>query len=117
MTREEILNMPADRDLDALIAENVFGYKLEGENKNVVIFPDGDFSYLVPDLGGHWSPSFDIREAIKVSEKLRDFVGVAPYRNFLRLEDLGDGTYAASFDVIFKRSEEHTSELQSLRHL
>jgi hypothetical protein len=67
--REEIQEMPAGRDIDALLAERVFGYRVD---LNLVIFPDGDYSYLEPDLGGHWTPSRDILvawEVVKVVHK------------------------------------------------
>ena len=69
MTKDEILNIPAGREMDTLVAEKVMGFRVEG---NIVWFPDGDFSYLVPDLGGHWSPSTDIAAAWEVVERIRE---------------------------------------------
>ena len=68
MTRDEILNMQAGREMDALIAEKVMGFEVIGDGK-VVLFKDNDYAYLVPDLGGQWSPSADISAAWQVVEK------------------------------------------------
>lgn len=95
------------RDLDALLAEKVMGCKVDG---NVIFFPDGDFSYLVPDLGGHWSPSQDIRVAFEISEKIGALIAdedklVTKYgANFLTLSQLGafGSGYVASYDCIFE---------------
>jgi hypothetical protein len=40
MTRDEILNMPAGREFDALIAENVMGEKLHKRQDGVVHYLD-----------------------------------------------------------------------------
>jgi hypothetical protein len=95
------------RDLDALLAEKIMGCKVDG---NVITFPDGDFSYLVPDLGGHWTPSLDIRVAFEISEKIGLMIGeddkaaIEDGVNYLTLEHLGafGAGYVASFDCIFE---------------
>jgi len=63
----DIMEHPASRCLDALVAEKVMGWEVQG---NVILMPDGDFSYLVPDLGGHWTPSQDISDAMEVMARM-----------------------------------------------
>lgn len=95
------------RDLDALLAEKIMGCKVDGDT---IYFPDGDFSYLTPDLGGHWSPCQDIRAAFEISEKIGALISdddklVTEYdANYLTLTQLGalGSGYVASFDCIFE---------------
>lgn len=111
MNKEEILSLPAGPRMDYLLAEYIMGYQVKGE---VVIFPDGDHSYLVPDLGGHWSPSHDISLAMQVSDKIGELLAhddslvIEAGMNYLTLSQLGtyvENRFAASFDCIYDDDE------------
>lgn len=81
MKRDEILNMPAGRDLDALIAEKVMGWtretywvatltiatgQREDEERSGLMGPDG-----IRDVDNYPCYSDDIAAAWEVVEKLR----------------------------------------------
>lgn len=89
-TRErEIREMKAGQEIDTRIANIVFGWEIEG---SIARKPDGSFEYLVPDLGGHWSPSQDIRIAWEVIEKLKllGMVQICAWHN---------GTYQVAYET------------------
>ena len=67
MTRDEILNMPAGREMDALIAENVMGYQW-GYKHAFSTLPTWSKNGIVVTLGDY---STDISAAWEVVEKLR----------------------------------------------
>src|SRR4030042_3346242 len=71
MTKDEILNMPAGREMDALIAEKVMGWKISlidltygGRWENI---ETGEL------MGGiqYWNPSENISAAWEVVEKMK----------------------------------------------
>lgn len=80
MTRDEILKMPAGREMDALIAEKVMGWKkigkihpdlkcdLIGENPHYFYPPDGEFDKWM-DLVPHYST--DANDMLLVSDNLK----------------------------------------------
>lgn len=72
LTRDEILNMPAGREMDALIAERVMGWEIH-PHKTHYIHNDGKTGYFVPC--GEFQPSEDIAAAWQVVERMR-------YKNF-----------------------------------
>ena len=72
MNREEILAL-SNEEINRLIAEKWMGWKVEG---NVIWFPDGDFSYLVPDLGGYYCPYHNLTDAMEALEKFKNKVVV-----------------------------------------
>jgi hypothetical protein len=72
MTREEILNMPAGREMDALIAEKVFHWKDGGE---YWVTSEGKPTFLKVWNSGYYSepfyPSEDIDYAWYVIERMQ----------------------------------------------
>lgn len=91
MNRKQITKLKAGAKIDKLVAVHVMGYKVDN---NVVVFPNGDYSYLVPDLGGHWSPSCDMKIAWEVVEHLAND-GFCP-----ALLNDDSGRWALSFEGI-----------------
>ena len=75
MTRDEILNMPAGRVLDALVAEKVMDWhwykfldpKLVDEAKGAWLDKDNRVMH------NEWLPSTDIADAWQVVEKMQSF--------------------------------------------
>jgi len=61
LTREQILAMPAGRELDALVRKHVFGWSLIGDGRSKS--PDGYQIRSIPDY------STDIAAAWEVAEK------------------------------------------------
>jgi hypothetical protein len=80
MTRDDILNMPAGREMDALILEHVFGAKWYHYNhRNFLLMPSdaegwegslGKMEYESPDYIGGFNWSKDIAKAWQVMEKI-----------------------------------------------
>lgn len=84
MTDDEIRNMPAGREMDALVAERVMGWHKEETG----IMPrwadkDGHFvHYVLDDFDGNsgWFPSDDIAAAWEVVEKMNEKFTVEIWR-------------------------------------
>jgi hypothetical protein len=93
MTRDEILNMPAGREMDALVAEKVMGWKFiirddghkywgsqddgfaHGTQQNDDYYEDDEDFHIL-----HWHPSESILAAWEVVEKM-------PYFELKRYKD------------------------------
>jgi len=74
MTKDEILNMPAGREMDALIAEHVMGWKkivIGGVSWYLREGPLG-MSYQYMTQAGDFAPSEDIAAAFQVVAKMRE---------------------------------------------
>lgn len=73
MTRDEIINMPAGREMDVLVAEKVFGWT-DIEKKPLYDEPDffGISPELASDLTMEYVPNYSkyIQDAWKVVEKI-----------------------------------------------
>lgn len=80
MTRDEILNMPAGRKIDALIAEYVMGWKRvirwSGSDEISCLVHPTDGSYY-PDEFQMWSK--DVNSAFEVVENLREKLGTCKF--------------------------------------
>jgi len=63
LTREQILSMPAGRELDSLVAQHVMGWEVIGAKLN----KDGYIAYSVD-----FKPSSDIAAAWKVVKKMHE---------------------------------------------
>lgn len=109
MTRDEILNMPAGREMDVLISDKVFGMRLEknyglaggyywvGNGVHFGERPANDVEEYSTDIAAAWKVVEKISEML-LSEKLSAPNGY----NYLTLSQLGYKTgYAASFDCLF----------------
>jgi hypothetical protein len=66
MTRDEILNMPAGREMDALVAEKVMGWRLH-PHKTHWMTNNNNFRRI-----GTFLPSDDISAAWEVVEKMKE---------------------------------------------
>lgn len=109
MTRDEILNMQAGREMRRAIAENVYKWKLEQNHG----FAGGNFWVGDGCLFGNRRESdlpewdTDITAAWEVVEKISEMLfseklSISDGYNYLTLSRLGYKTgYAASFDCIF----------------
>jgi hypothetical protein len=71
MTRKEILNMPMGREMDALIAEKIFGYNRVYYNEKIVanLYPTGAGCFVEGEAHEY---STDISAAWEVVEKLHE---------------------------------------------
>ncbi len=112
MTRDDILNMTAGRQVDALIISKVMGWKFAVHNAdkyfskpdktgNIWVVPYGDKNSF-----GNWSPSTDIAAAWEVTDKINRMIAenileLENDYNYLTLECVGyTSGYAASFDCL-----------------
>lgn len=96
MKREEILNMPAGREMDALIAEKVMGWKLvqnQGEGGGLYWVGHGG---VFGDMHKNQTPEFseDILDAWRVIEKMHE----NKYQYTLRGHFMGVEQHIATFD-------------------
>ena len=109
MTRDEILNMPAGREMDALIAERVMGHEV---NKNVTVWRTGGKTWIEPYGEGFTTLAYystDIAAAWQIVE-LMTKNGYAPnlvnddngnwYLAFDGTQDLGTVTFVTAFTDI-----------------
>jgi hypothetical protein len=72
MTKDEILNMQADRELDALVAEKVMGWVAEvGLNDRAYWVNKNDQRRYFVEGWDHWNPSERISHAWQVVEKMK----------------------------------------------
>jgi len=72
MTRDEILKMEAGREMDALIAREVMGWKkIVLGSYGYWVEEDGSGAYTTKHQVGDWCPSEDIAAAWQVVEKMR----------------------------------------------
>lgn len=80
MTRDEIPNMPAGRELDALVAEKVMGGKLLFPPPHNAVYKNGTWVRGLLN----WHPSTDIAAAWEVNEKAGPYVliPVGIYTNY-----------------------------------
>ncbi len=66
MTPEEIDNMPAGTELDALVAENAMGWEVQTHFEDRIVWKTvGPVGSLLDD----WNPSTDIYDAWQIVEK------------------------------------------------
>ncbi len=77
MTREEILPMTAGREMDALVARRVMGWREGVMGVNAGFWVDADGKEMAWNIGcGAWSPSTQIEEAWQVVERLGEQRGL-----------------------------------------
>jgi hypothetical protein len=87
MTREEILAMPAGRELDALVAEKVIG--LSDENLFLIAQAKGPHTFDKDGFTVGWCPSTDISAAMEAAEKFDSWevtkmlVGIRNYKSIV----------------------------------
>ena len=99
MTREEILNMPAGREMDALIEENIFNRTLcANDVASYIKTPNG-----YEDLRWHKNYSTNISAAWEVAEHLREELGTCKF--FIVVDPKKGNNIRAIFDPIL--DDEH----------
>ena len=97
MNRDEILNMPAGREMDTLVAEKIMGW----ERGNISALPQGDIPVWHTGEGKgwkthqsiNWSPSTVINSAWEVVEKILE----KPCSINVQTEFHSDGNHSSCF--------------------
>src|ERR1035441_10640019 len=94
-----------------------FGWKfLKGDSPGAQQPEFSDNAWRALDLPHDWSIEGPYSEQEKAQGSLP--TGVGWYRKRFRVpESYTDRTVVIEFDGVYQKSEEHTSEIQSLRHL
>jgi len=108
MTRDEILAMPAGREMDALVAEKVMGWHVSEGPLGSLCWDDadGNFKGLLSGRGedNAWRPSYDIAAAMDV---------LAPMR-FYRMSRTGDDYTEIEIEDRFGDILVHTDKTECL---
>jgi hypothetical protein len=95
MTRDEILNMPAGKEMDALIAEKVMGWHRHGSSWH------DDAGYCAYNEQETWEPHFEpsrkIEDAWEVVEKLCNETGCDVVKVCKRDPELLRGEWSCNF--------------------
>jgi hypothetical protein len=73
MTKEEILNMPAGREMDALVAEKVFGYKINWDG-GVWYIGIPEPVKIIPSYSTSISAAIESEEKIRIEKLIPEYV-------------------------------------------
>ena len=109
MNRKEILNMPAGREMDLLVIEEVLKWKFR---YSTLFFNEGALDHFVDDKGDSrilgFSPSTDISAAWDVVEKMREIDHyICPQIYWDDQDGLEPGCWVAEFNRYAKKINDY----------
>lgn len=114
MTRDEILHMPAGRDLDALVFEKVFGQQIR---KNDVIFWPGldHMPNYSTDIAAAWEVAEKIAYLAWSTSELADWASALTLVHTSLKTEKHPDEYIASFDAVAEGDEWYEKDIDENR--
>lgn len=114
MTNEQIENLPADRETDAMVAVELLGWrwmKLPLIKNLTAIFPPEKFGRVIFNLNESWTPSDSS------AERFKDWATSASFEDNGKYDQCGLPHYStdikAAWEIVEKIAETHHWEIKS----